>query len=158
MENFRRIGAPKALASTAARVFELVKVAEEELEAAKKRHPGKAPEVHRAFRLIEPGGLLWLDDEVFRAHARELIQRVVDGKDTRLGTRAEVIAALSEASLRAPLPRDETELMAKIATRIFPEKKKEFGYRKNHESYKGSTDELLRKFRKQLLKPDRRHQ
>ena len=51
---------------------------------------------------------------MYRSHCRELLDRVAHGADTRPGTAAECCAALSEASLRAPLHSSAVGLYARM--------------------------------------------
>ena len=53
-------------------------------------------------------------EPVYRAYARELLDRVGQEQDTRLGTAVEVCLGLREASLRAPLSHEGFGLYARM--------------------------------------------
>lgn len=101
--------------------FRRMSIAEEEICAAKARHRRSASRLHTAFRyLCPPAALMGLDDRIYRAHCREILDRVAARADLKLGTAAEVIAALSQASLTAPPSRVELLLYSELFDRLFP--------------------------------------
>ena len=83
----------------------------------------------------QPSGLLGLlcpttpllgkTDALYAHHVDELLKRVLAKQDTRLGTDAEVLAALLDASLKAPLNRDGSDLAHLLFARVFPSRFKE---------------------------------
>jgi len=98
-----------------------MELAEEEIAAAKKAHPLEADLMHRAFAVMCPSAVLRDGgEEIYRAHCRELLERVHLEKDTRLGTTAEVVAVLSTMSFRAPLDRHATVLYWELFESLFP--------------------------------------
>ena len=89
--------------------------AEDEIASAQRRHPDAADRIWSAFRLLQTTSDLMASSEVlYRAHARELIGRVVRGEDTRPGTAAEGVAVMREASLAAPLTAAGFGLYARL--------------------------------------------
>lgn len=108
---------PRALSS----LFAAMAIAEEEIEACKLRHPRQAERIHDAFQYLTPPPVLQeFDDTLYRAHARELLERVAFRVSLGPGTKAEVLAALSLASLAAPLSRVETRLAERNFRSLFP--------------------------------------
>ena len=102
--------------------FRRMTIAEEEIRAAKARHPEKAAKLDKAFRYLCPPALLnGLDDQLYRAHCKEILDREAKGEKLRRGTAAEVVAALSQGSQVAPLGRIETLLYTQLFEEIFPE-------------------------------------
>lgn len=83
--------------------LEQVDVAESMIDVAVHAHPAHADVLWHSFVLLRPTCERMNTDFVYRAHVRELLERVRAGQDTRSGTAAELCAALSEASQRAPL-------------------------------------------------------
>jgi hypothetical protein len=75
----------------------------EEINAAQQRHPTVAERVDRGFVLLRPTHPLMRREMLYRAHCRELLDRVARGEDTRPGTAAEGCIALSVISLMVPL-------------------------------------------------------
>lgn len=137
------------------RTFDLMAIAEEEIAAAKKRFPGKAAELHASFMLLCPNELArYGSDRLYRAHARELLERVARGQDTTLGTDVECLAALSQASLKAPLSRDPAEAMARVFARVFPGQDP-YLETSEGESYAGAVDEVLEELRRKIARRDR---
>lgn len=113
---------PPAGGRIIAETFRRMTIAEEEIRSAKARHPEKAARLDKAFRHLCPPALLGgLDDQLYRAHCREILDREAKGEKLRRGTAAEVIAALSQGSQLAPLGRVEALLYAQLFEEIFPE-------------------------------------
>jgi hypothetical protein len=96
--------------------------AEEEIEAAQRRHGerDRGP-LWNSFRLLKPTHERAWPELVYRAHCRELLDRVAAGIDTRPATDAEKIAVLSAASQAAPLNSGAETLYLRIGTRLFPD-------------------------------------
>lgn len=87
-------------------IFDCMKSADEEITAFKNRVPAYSKQLDKAFAILCPSiPLRNKHDELYRFHCRELLDRVISKEDTRIGTRAEVLAALSDTSLNAPLTR-----------------------------------------------------
>lgn len=113
---------PPSTGRIIANTFRRMTIAEEEIRAAKARHPEKAAKLDKAFRYLCPPALLnGLDDQLYRAHCKEILDREAKGEKLRRGTAAEVIAALSQGSQVAPLGRIETLLYTQLFAEIFPE-------------------------------------
>lgn len=102
-------------------VFDLMEVAEEEISAAKVRHPKAAESLDSAFSALSPEGFTGFGRELYRAHARELLDRVAAGGDVRLGTTAEVLAALSKVAGAAPLTQLGQAVFERAFARAFPD-------------------------------------
>jgi hypothetical protein len=84
--------------------FTLMETAEEEIAEAQQRHPEAADRLWHSYSLLAPPADGFMQREpAYRAHCREILERVAKGEDTRQGTAAEVCRVLSEASLVAPL-------------------------------------------------------
>ena len=96
--------------------------AEDEIEAAQLRHGerDRGP-LWNSFRLLRPTHEQAWPELVYRAHCRELLDRVATGLDTRPATDAEKIAVLSAASQTAPLNSGAETLYLRIGTRMFPD-------------------------------------
>jgi hypothetical protein len=138
-------------------LFHLMAIAETEILAAKKRHPSAAPRLHAAFAICAPPGALRpLAEQVYRAHVRELLERVAAGQDTRPGTDAEVLAAMSQGSLVAP----PTELWAHLMERLFNAIMGPHTFLVDasmpREPHPGAADELRAELGRKLTNPDRR--
>lgn len=106
-------------------LFDLMEVAEEEIEAAQKRFhepvgEGDGP-IWNSFGLLVPSHPEMVHESLYRVHCRELLDRVGRGEDTRPATSAEMIFALSEASLQAPLTSAAAGLYLKLGMKCFPD-------------------------------------
>ena len=98
-------------------VFASIEWAEDEIAAAQRRWPARADALFHSFSLIRPPVELserLSVEPVYRAYARELLDRVGQEQDTRPGTAVEVCLGLREASLRAPLSHDGFGLYARM--------------------------------------------
>lgn len=151
------LGIPTSIAS----VFELMRIAEDELDAYRTQH---GAEPAGGFKLLcPPAGMSQLDHRVYRAHVRELLGRVKkladDPRaivDTRLATNAECLVALLQAATTAP-PR---ALYAGLIEKLFVEV---FGTlpdgvdasRAPREPWTGAHEEELRSLQRKLATADR---
>jgi hypothetical protein len=134
--------------SQIARTFDLMEVAEKVIAAEKAaRKPRLRKRVDSAFKLLVPGLLLEFGDDLYRFHCREIIRRVVAGADTRPGTKAEVLANLSRATLESRLQHDAELLALTLADEVFPGRNL-VGDENNSESFAGSLGELLAECRR----------
>ncbi|MEU7906402.1 hypothetical protein [Actinoplanes sp. NPDC049118] len=96
-------------------VFDAMTLAEDEISKAQDRHPQAKDDIWRSFILLTPtSDVLARNDLVFRAHCRELLDRVAAGADTRPGTAAECCVALCEVSQRVPLNTSAAGLYARM--------------------------------------------
>lgn len=87
-----------------ARMFDFMLICEEEIKEA-----GLTGEKSsETFRLAQPSEFLDMAPWVYRAHVRELC------RTQRLGTRAQVLLALHQASLKAPLRQDHTAAFIQV--------------------------------------------
>lgn len=136
-------------------LFDCMEIAEEEIAAAKAIAPDGVTEkrIDDAFRYLSPSDLLQNKTlELYRAHAHEIIARVAAGEDLRPGTEAEVLAALCESSLAAPLNSIAALLYARLFRSVFPELKElhfEAAYA-GTSYYEMQADELLARTRRKL--------
>jgi hypothetical protein len=94
----------QALVGEMQSVFSLIEHAEDEISQAMQRHPGHADRIWHSFSLLTPTLDRLATEVVYRAHCRELLDRVARGEDTRPATAAECCVALMETSLAAPRP------------------------------------------------------
>ena len=105
-------------------LFDLMGIAEEEIEAAQKRFhepvgKGDGP-IWNSFNLLVPTESV-MTEKLYRAHVQELLDRVGDGEDTRPATKAEMLGVLAIMSQEAPLPPSATGLYFKLMSHLFPE-------------------------------------
>ena len=140
-------------------LFELMHIAEEEIAAAEpdKGWPGTKREeyrerVHNSFKLMCPSPALRDKvPELYRAHVSELLFRVGTRQDTRPGTKAEVLAALSDASTIAPPGQQFAALMERL---MF-----DCGFRLEGEAVRepwvGASSEMLEDCRRKMTVADR---
>ena len=85
-------------------ILEQAQIAGDEIEAAMERHPDERDRVWSTFHLLTPTGVLGdMPHNVYRAYCAEMLDRVANGEDTRLATRAEMMMMLSATSLKTPL-------------------------------------------------------
>lgn len=84
-------------------IFERMDWAEDEIKKARARHPKHSDRLYHSFLLLTPTHERMATEFVYRAHCRELIDRVAAGADTRPGTAAEVCCAMLEVTLRTPI-------------------------------------------------------
>lgn len=104
-------------------VFEQMDWADDEIEKAKVRHGETKGDglLWGAFGLLRRSNVDMYDEIIYRAHAREILERMAAGHDLRPGTDAEMITVLRGASLKAPFTSSAACLYFRIAARSFPE-------------------------------------
>jgi hypothetical protein len=95
-------------------LFDAMEWAEDEIDAATRRHPAAADRIQRSFLLLRPSSPQMRTEAVYRSHCKELLDRVAAGEDTRPGTAAECCLALSETSLKVPLRTSAVGLYARM--------------------------------------------
>jgi hypothetical protein len=97
-------------------IFERMGWAEDEIAQARARHPEQADTLFHSFSLLSGGeaSARMSVEAVYRAHAREILERVAAGEDTRPGTAVEVVIGLLAAAERAPLSHEGFGLCARL--------------------------------------------
>ncbi len=93
--------------------------AEEEIEAAQGRHPRHWDLLYHGFCLLRP--TLDMNEMVYRAHCRELLERLVADEDTRVPTAAEVVLVCRNISLITPINGAGTLVYMRAWRRAFPD-------------------------------------
>lgn len=140
------------------KTFELLGVAEEEISRVKKRYPNRAPVIDAFFMDLAPDEIMLpMIEEVYRAHCRELLDRVALDMDTRVATDAELLAHLSVGSLSLPFDLDHAALMGVLCMRVLDPARTQDLIPGVQESYPGAVDELEAKLRSTLIKEWRTH-
>jgi hypothetical protein len=140
------------------RTFECMDVAEQEIARALRLRSNasatRRARIQRAFlALLPPEQLTSKGDEVYRQHARELLQRAADGKDLRPGTDAEVLTCMLDCSLQAP----PTALIGLACARLFEKVMgKKLGDDLSLEPWPGAVDELVADLRRKTSVPTRK--
>lgn len=146
---------PKKSARMIATVFEAMRWVEEEIEEARQRHPDKTDVIWDCFMLCCPTDPLQMIENLVRAHARQIIDRVIEGSDTRLPTPAEMCGALSLMSQAAPLTSDATQLYAENFVACF-EKLPDGAEAAISSGQEYFVDELRRSLEKKLTVKERK--
>lgn len=101
--------------------FDKVEISEDVIAKARRQYPEHDVALWNAFKLLMPNKFLYeVPKSVYRAHCREILDRVRKGLDTTLGTKAEIMMALAKASLKSPLKHIASVLYAKLFQEIFP--------------------------------------
>jgi hypothetical protein len=144
-------------------LFGAMEWAENEIQAAQRRHPGAADAIWHSFRLLTPvHPLMNRSEPLYRAYCREILDRVAAGGDTRPGTAAEICCVASEASEKAPLTSPAFGLYARAFRVVFPNQQfpgDELGdgeYMEHVEALHGSAiDDLEADTRRRLTRTER---
>ena len=101
--------------------FRRMAIAEDEISRGQQRHPNHSDKIFAMFRHLCPTPMLrHVPDEVFRAHCRELIERVANDEDIQPGTNAELLAFLSKLSLESALDRVHFLLYQQLFHELLP--------------------------------------
>lgn len=91
--------------------FKMMDIAEEEIARSG---------VDAFAYLCPPPALRNFHEDLYRSHAKELIERCKAELPLEVGTKAEVLAFLSELSLKAPLNNEHAALMSSLYNELFP--------------------------------------
>jgi hypothetical protein len=131
--------------------FRTMAVAEEELANAKAAKPACATVIDRVFGIgYRTDPLIRKGESVYRIHFKELIERVLKNEDTRPATKAEVLCALLDTSLAAPLRRDPQALAEALWRELFPRQPMSKRRDQTRPTYKGSVVELFEQMQRKL--------
>lgn len=137
-------------------LFEIMAWAEEEIEAARRRHAVDADTLWHSFTLLVPRHELMSTEFVYRSHAGEILERVATGEDTRPATAAEVCCVLAQASQVTPLNSVASGLYCRMWQRAFPDQPLFWDTHDAHEALEGARiDELEATTRRKAASPDR---
>jgi hypothetical protein len=159
----RRDGTTNPLQSLVGEIqsaFALMEHAEDEICRAMKRHPTHADRIWHSFSLLPPTLGRLHTEIVYRAHCRELLNRVAIGEDTRTATAAECCVALMETSLAVPLSTTAMGLYMRLWTYA---KLPDLGFRdrdprEHYEALKGSQIDDHERWLRHKLRQDWRTQ
>lgn len=134
-----------------------LETAEREIARAQRKY---GLELVHGFKVLCPSPVLrGKAPRVYRSHCRELLRRVARGQDTRPPTRAELLCAVSDASLVAPFNQAGAAAYEYLSRRVMGPTayKKVLGdVPPAREPWPGAIGELLRPLRKKLMVPDRK--
>jgi hypothetical protein len=141
--------------------FATIEWAEDEIAQAVERHPRAADSLYHAFALLHPReiGPGMHTELVYRAHARELLDRIGADTDTRPATAAEICLACSEISLRGPMHSAAAGLYFRMWLLAFPDHpvtRDQADEQIHYERLYGTRiDELEAVMRRRLADPER---
>lgn len=129
-------------------VFEAMEVAEEVISEYKEQYPDKADLIHDAFQYMRPSKYLRnVPMKVYRIHAKEIVQRIIDKDELEPATDAELLIAFSEISLKIPLHAEPATAYFRLAKQHFPEI---IDMEYEYESYPGSIEETYQELRQKM--------
>ena len=105
---------------TIAQLFNCIEIAENEIAAFKRRYPTRRADLYNAFKHLQPPSyMLDKDTRIYKAHVRELLERIAKRDSDPRATRAEILLALSELSFRTPIRREAANAAAILFREIF---------------------------------------
>ena len=130
-------------------VLECSIIADRTIREMQEVYPDFAGIIDQSFEALTPTEpLMDKSPELYEAHRKELIVRRISGENIKSATDAEIIAAISDLSLRAPLIRDCVYVMQKLFKKLFPGKLPDL--LEIHESYEGSHLAVEMELRRKL--------
>lgn len=125
--------------------------ADDEIRQAIQRHPSERDTLFHSFPILVATHQLMATEFVYRAHCRELLDRVIEGADTRPGTAAEVCCLCSDTSVQTPIRSAAAGLYLRMWTTAFPDHSPLADHGEPHEALESSTiDELEATARRRL--------
>jgi len=145
----------KGVNSNVFRLFDLMDIAEGEIQHFQKRHPAHKPDLFDAFMTIVPThNMTQLNHKLYIEHCRELLERVVAGEDLRKATKAEMCAVFANTSMIAPIHGNAVYLYAKLFEDVFGEQPWS-DMVELRENYDGASDYWLTELETKAGNPDR---
>jgi hypothetical protein len=140
---------PTGTGSLILNVLEQAGVAGEIIEEFCEKYPNEADKLNSSFLSLAPPPLLInKDPRLYHHHVRELLHRVMNGDNLEWGSMSEILCALSDASLKAPLSSSYASVMEFIFAEVFGSTPD--GESVRPETYIGERHELINSMRKQL--------
>jgi len=141
-------------------LFDYMDICEEEIKRAIKARPDCRAELFDAFQYLKPPEKLReYSREIYRAHCRELLERVAQKQDISMPTWAEI--AIEINLINNPLTNDGAgaysravkEMLRYILDKSFKQSLLEIVQRLDEvsTSYPESVDEIIAKFRRQKV-------
>jgi hypothetical protein len=107
---------------TISMLFASMEVAEEEIVRAQSLQPEKSDALYNSFRFLSLSDALQsAPEELYRIHAREMLERVANDVPLEPGTDAELLAVIKELTLRAPPSREVVLLYMDLFAKRFPD-------------------------------------
>jgi len=98
--------------TTIAGAFKQMEIAEEEISAMKKGYPGRADLMDAAFAILFSPIMVGVPDALYRVHARQLLQVLIDGDPIDRLTKAETAVVISSGSMHTGPPPDSLSMLA----------------------------------------------
>jgi hypothetical protein len=130
-------------------VLECSIIADRTIRRMQGLYPDFADIIDKSFEVLTPTEpLMDKSPELYEAHCKELIVRRISGENIKSATDAEIIAALSDLSLKAPLKRDCVYVMQKLFSKLFPDQLQ--GLPEIQESHEGSHFNVEMELRRNL--------
>jgi hypothetical protein len=103
-------------------IFREMETAEKLIEEVMAEYPLSAEEVNGSFMLLRPSEMLnGKRESLYEQHVKEILERVVEGKDTALATDAELLCIMNITSLSAPLNTPGRAVMQRLFNSVFPD-------------------------------------
>lgn len=136
--------------------FAQMEWAEDEITHAGRRHPTETDTLFHSFRLLQPTHRRMTTEFVYRAHCREILDRVAGDADTRPATAVEICCACGESSQIGVLTSPATGLYFRMWAIAFPDKPMSVESLQAHEVLEASRiDDLEATMRNKLTAPER---
>ena len=115
-----------ALGSNIGGLFECMEIAEDEIAKTQLNHPDKAGDIWNSFTILTPSPILEpRTPGIYRAHAQEMLQRVVNGQtkknELETATAAELCCVFCQTSQLHGLQSDAVVAYQKVFKQVFPD-------------------------------------
>lgn len=134
-------------------IFACMESAEAEIAVAMRQYPNRCDMLYGTFLSLRPL-FPFCSDMLYRAHCRELLERVAYGEDVTQPTRAEMLELLQRVSAFIPFHSHAGALYRLVFEEVFPGKFAEAadGVETLNERFPGETDPLRVEIIGELLK------
>lgn len=136
-------------ASVVSRTFDMMNVAEEQLKAH-----GLTNRKGAFMVLMPPKGMSLKSTRVYRAHAKELCERMLAGADTRTGTKAEMLSGIMDHATKTPLSMAYTAAATLLFNDVMGFLPADFAPLGKNE--RSNAEEIIRELERTVVDEDRR--
>lgn len=155
------LGNDKSLACAMLNFVRYCDAVERVIERRTAENPLRSNTIDAVFKISCPRSGLFdrIDVGVFEWHVNELVDRLLAGEDTRPGTKAEVMAAMSAMSLVQPMNGDLILVYDMLFAEWNPEAHEKLGCPESHglfEMWPGRAEEVFAEVREKLTDQSRK--
>jgi len=140
-----------SIGNAISRAFEMMSIAEEVISEFIRRNPEHREQINQSFSILRWSSENTINDDLYRSHVSELLERVVNGQELGMPTTAEKVMVIHYTSLKAPLSVQFTVLYEELFRQALPKYDLTLDYVRHQEQWDGATREAENEVVRKLL-------